>query len=68
MRFNRYTVTGLAFEAFLCLLPTQRDHHLSERQKQAYYSQRHHETLRGETVSPNQFTLLMLFLPECWKL
>ena len=55
-------------EAFLCLLAAQRDHHLGERQEQANYSQRHQENLLGETVSPNQFTLLMLFFPESWKL
>jgi hypothetical protein len=48
------------FEAFVSLLAAQRDHHLAERQKQANYSQRHHENLRGEFVSPNRFTVPML--------
>jgi hypothetical protein len=57
-------VPPICAETFLGLLAAERDHHLGERQKQANYSQRHHETLRGETASPNQFTLPMLFFPE----
>jgi len=48
------------FEAFVCLLAAQRNHHLGERQKQAKYGQRHHELLRGEFVPPNRFTVPML--------
>ncbi len=37
------------------LLAAQRDYHLGERQKQADYRQSHHENLRGECASPDQF-------------
>ena len=38
----------------LQLFAAQRNHHLGERQKQADYSQSHHENLRGGCASPDQ--------------